>query len=33
MEAARSQQGIESVKEIKSAILEVSGAIIIVTRS
>jgi uncharacterized membrane protein YcaP (DUF421 family) len=33
MEAARSQEGIESVKEIKFAILEVSGAISIVKKT
>jgi uncharacterized membrane protein YcaP (DUF421 family) len=33
MEAARSQEGIESVKDIKFAILEVSGAISIVKKS
>lgn len=33
MEAARSQEGIESVKEIKFAILEVSGAISIVKKN
>jgi uncharacterized membrane protein YcaP (DUF421 family) len=33
MEAARSQEGIESVKEIKFAILEVSGAISIVKKA
>jgi uncharacterized membrane protein YcaP (DUF421 family) len=33
MEAARSQEGIESVKEIKFAILEVSGAISIIKKS
>ncbi|MDM9627733.1 DUF421 domain-containing protein [Rhizobium sp. S152] len=32
MEAARSQEGIESVKDIKFAILEVSGAISIVKK-
>lgn len=33
MEAARSQEGIESVKDIKFAILEVSGAISIVKKN
>lgn len=33
MEAARSQEGIESVKDIKFAILEVSGAISIVRKN
>lgn len=33
MEAARTQEGIESVKEIKFAILEVSGAISIIKKN
>lgn len=33
MEAARSQEGIETVQEIKFAILEVSGAISIIRKS